>query len=177
MNYCSRTKHESTAFPGVTFTIHKMTERRRVKRELIIAPLRQRVNEDGAAVRAAMDDESLPKGTADRLNREFGNFLTTEWYPAWLRWGLYAIEGFQLNDVDATVEDMCGEDAPDDLVAEILKAIYEASGITVTEQKNSPEPSSSEDREDGKASDTTAPSAKPLDGGKTETAASSSPAT
>ena len=89
MNYCSREKHESTTTPGVSFTIHKMTERRRIRRELTVAPLRSKVNEQAKALKAAIDDTALPEGAASRMNEVFGDLLETEWYPAWIRWGLH----------------------------------------------------------------------------------------
>lgn len=177
MNYCSKTKHESALFPGVVFTIKKMTERRRVQREMTIAILRMKVNEGTAAIKAAIeDDANVPAGTADKLNREFGLLLHTEWYPAWIRWGVHSIDNFEIDGEKATVE-MAIEFGPTALLEEMFLAVLKESGLMTVEEKNSQSPGTSEGQADGKTSDTTVPLATPPDGGKNETAPSSTPTT
>jgi len=50
MKYCSRTKHESTTCPGVVFVLQKMSELRRVQREMTIADLRTKLREESEAL-------------------------------------------------------------------------------------------------------------------------------
>jgi hypothetical protein len=174
MNYCSKTTVESALFPGVSYVIRKMTERRRVQREMTIAPLRMKVNEGSAAIKTALDDAAnQPAGMADKLNREFGLLLHTEWYPAWIRWGVASIDNFEIDGDKATVESTI-ESGPTELLEEMFLAVL-AGGLTPVEEKNSLPPGTSDAQADGKTSDSTAPPATSLDGGKIETAESITP--
>jgi hypothetical protein len=186
MNYCSRVRHESKLveadgttlkYPGVVYTIQKMNERRRVKRELVIAGLRQQVNEDSAACQQAIKEkDELPVGELDKRYNAFNDLLHEKWYSAWIRWGLYSIEGLDIDDQKATVDTLC-EAGPSDLVQEIFLAIIEAAGISTAQTKNSSSASTSDGQVDGKTSNMTAATADQPDGGKTEIAQSSTPAT
>jgi hypothetical protein len=175
MNYCSKTTHESTLYPGVVYTIRKMTERRRVQREMTIAPLRMRVNESTAAIKAALNDPDSA-GAADQLNREFGLLLHTEWYPAWIRWGVSALDNFEIDGEKASIE-MAIESGPTELLEEMFLAILGEAGLKPVEEKNLEAPSTSDGPVDGKTNDSTAPPATPPDGGKTATVPSITPAT
>jgi hypothetical protein len=155
-----------------------MNERRRVKRELTIAPLRQAVNEGSAALNKAMKEKSddAPAGEIDRMYNEFNELLNGRWYPAWIRWGLYSIEGFEIDEVPATVDTLC-EQGPSDLVQEVFHAILAEAGISTVQEKNSTSDGTSDVAVDGKEKGSTVPSADQPDGGKTATAPSSTQGT
>lgn len=186
MNYCSRTRQESkllepdgTAlkYPGVSFVINRMNERRRVQRELDLAELRQKVNEQQAELRKAIEDkDNLPAGQVDKLNAAFGNLLHSEWYPAWIRWGLASIDGLDIDGEKATLATLC-EAGPSDLVEEIFNAVLAAAGLSTVQEKNLPPPGASDIQADGKTSDSIATGATPPESGNSETAPSSTPAT
>lgn len=186
MNYSSRTKHDSALknaagellYPGVSFVTARMNERRRVKREIVLADLRMRVNEQQEALMKAIDEKAtLAPGILDKMNATFGDLLHGEWYPAWIRWGLVSIDGFDIDGAPATVSTLC-EAGPTDLAEEIFLTIIKESGLSTPETKNSPQPSTSGAPADGATESSTATTAEPADGGKTETAPSSdTPAT
>jgi hypothetical protein len=185
VNYSSRTKVESKLkdekgellYPGVVFVINRMNERRRLTRELQLADLRMKVNEQSEALRNALKEkDSLAPGQLDHMNAEFGNLLHGEWYPAWIRWGVVAIEGFEIDGVAASIKTLC-EDGPTDLVEEAFYAVIAAAGLSTPETKNSESPGTSEGQADGKTNDSTAPSAEKSVGGESAIAPSISPAT
>jgi hypothetical protein len=177
MNYCSKIRIESTTTPGCTFVLHKMTELRRMRREIAIADLRVRITEKREALDAALKNlENEPKGTVDKLNAEFGEMLHAEWYGAWIRWGVHSIEGFEIDDQPATVSSLL-EEGPTNLIEEIFLAVRDASGLSIAETKNSQPPGGSAAPGDGKTTSSTADSAAPGDGTGSEIAAATSQAT
>lgn len=185
MNYCSRVKYDSELkdkegellYPGVSFTIQRMNERRRVHREIAIAGLRLKVNEQSAALKKAMEDlDGLAPGEFDRMNAAMGELLHGEWYPAWIRWGLYSIEGLDIDGAKATVDTLC-EAGPTDLVEEIFLAVIKAAGLSDPERKNSPSPGASDAPAAGGTSALTASGATPAESGKTATAPSTTQTT
>jgi hypothetical protein len=177
MNYCSRTTVESKLYPGVTFVVNRMNERRRVRRELGFADLRLRVNEQQTAIQEALKEkDSLPPGRLEQMNASFGELLHGEWYPAWIRWGILSIDGLEIDGVKATVQTLC-EDGPTDLVEEVFAAVMEAAGLSTVEEKNSESPGTSEGQADGKTIDSIAPSAGLPAGGESETVQNSTQGT
>ncbi len=177
MNYCSRETFTSETHPDVSFTIKKMNEKRRVARELILSGIRYRLQEQSNDLEEALKvPEAQPPGAIDKMNAAWNSLLEEEWYPAWIRWGLYSLEGFEMDGQKATVDAFI-EDGPDDLKMEIFKAIQKASGLSVTEGESSPTPGTSGDPADGKTTSSTAESAEQPSGTEPAIAASISPAT
>jgi len=177
MNYCSKTTHESKTCPGVSFSLKKMTERRRILREMTVADLRTKVNEGSAAIKTAMENiDNTMAGGLDKLNRDFAMLLHAEWYPAWIRWGVASIENLDIDGKPATIETLI-ESAPTELLEEIFLTILKESGLSTVEEKNSELLTTSADQVDGRTSDSTATGVTLPESGKTATAPSSTPAT
>lgn len=197
MNFVSKTTHPSKTTEGVSFVLKKMNERRRIERELAIADVRGRLNEAGRAADEALkafieadrlaqnvpDTPRPPSGAFDQAKLDFDRVLRMEWYPAWIRWGLDSIEGFEIDGAKAGIEELLGEGGPDELLKEIFDQIIVESGLGPEKSGNSPPPGASGAQADGKTSDSTATNAEPPAGTKlavatpAETAPSISPAT
>jgi len=228
MNYCSRTTLQSTTCEGVSFTIRKMNEKRRVEREMKVATIRTRLIESQKNLKALIDEAlpaeqlltstevdiekaaaahegpeipvvanirtlltalkaerqknkelrnaapAAPVGELDKINAEFDNILHAEWYPAWIKWGLYSIQGLDIDDAPATPETLI-EGGPSELVSEIFQAIQKASGLSAAAGESSPSLGTSADPGDGKTSSSIAISAELPAGTGSATAANSSP--
>jgi hypothetical protein len=109
-----------------------------------------------------------PLGEIDKTNAEFDNILHSEWYPAWIKWGLYSIEGLSIDDAPATVDTLI-DSGPPELVTEIFQAIQKASGLSAATGEALPLPGTSAGPGDGKTSSSTATSAEPPTGTNKET--------
>jgi hypothetical protein len=183
VNYCSKEPRESKLteagqlkYPGVVYVLRKMNERRRVKRELTVASIRLKVNEQSASLKTALADKDLPTGEIDRLNAQFGELLHGEWYPAWIRWGVDSISGLTIDGTPATIDSLC-ESGPSDLTEEIFLAVIAESGLSTPETKNLELPITSDAPVDGKTSSSIVSDATPPVGGEPETARSTTQAT
>jgi hypothetical protein len=124
--------------------------------------------------RELLNASPVKPGAIDQLNAEFDHTLHAEWYPAWISWGLYSIDGLDIDDAPATVATLI-ESGPPELVEEIFKAIQAASGLSAVEIKNSRPLGTSSVPADEPTSNLTVTPAAPPDGIATETALSTSP--
>jgi hypothetical protein len=138
MDYQSAITIESKSFPGVAFTILRMSFGRRI--ELI-----RRVREAAARV------EFLEAGSDPREKIEAA-LLGSEIDRLYLLWGLAKIEGLTVDGEPATTESLAAA-GPEALAREIVAAIKAESGLSEDERKNSwsPSISSLRTRPDGSA--------------------------
>ena len=159
MNYVSRIVKESELpeFPGVRFTLNRMSEGRRIKLRLklaeAVAEMRELVAEGAAIEQQPAETRDLRRltGIVDGIRAIKAEKIN----PVWVRWGLSVIEGLEIDGAPATVDTLI-EDGPPELYAEILKAIQTEAGLTDAQQGESEPPTTSGESVDGGMSDTTA---------------------
>jgi hypothetical protein len=175
MNFQSRQKFESKVpgFEGVAFTLNRMTEGRRIKLRLALADATARLRETLVEIRRLKEQETPePKRAAELLDTVTA-IVEDEVTPAWVRWGLHAIEGLEIDGQPATVESLI-ESGPTALYAEIAAAVRREAGLSDEQQGESEPLSTSGAPVDGGMSDTTAANADDGATSKSETAESSS---
>lgn len=112
---------ESTQYPGVTFTIRRMTLRQRITllRDLHALYREQEFSTSGSS-------------HADKINAQISSLRIEE---VFLRWGVVDLQGLVV-DGKAVEIDEVSERAPEGLVSEILAQIRECVNLTVDEVKN-----------------------------------------
>lgn len=183
MNFTTTEKHESTAFPGVSFWVRRLTEGRRIELSMQVAsvqtridalneeltPLRERLAPKLSAAEAAKDDpvEFAEIEAALRADPDCSPFLSLtnrmlriqsdELDPVYVRLFLARVEGLEIDDQPAKPAQW-GE-FPRALFVEILSAVKKELGLTVEEKKSSRLSGTSVPPADGKTSATTAESA------------------
>jgi hypothetical protein len=120
-NYQSLRKIESTAVPGVTFWIRRVSLAQRI--ELL------------TAVREVLRrNEFLNAGSElERSDAALGSVLATRLY---VEWGLERIEGITIDDADCTTA-LLVEKGPEDLCTEVAEAVQHELGLSEDERKNS----------------------------------------
>ncbi len=121
MNYLSEKTVESSAAPGVCFTIARMSFGRRVE-------LTQRIWELAGKV------EYLRAGE-DPRERLQAALLTSEVERAYLSWGLLRVHGLTI-DGEAATPELVTERGPQELCREIVGAIKAECGLSDEERKN-----------------------------------------
>ncbi len=164
MNFTTSVRKESKTYPGVFYTLNKMSEARR-------ANLRLRIAEPTAKIRNLIREmqkfESLPEEqiTEDALAKmtEIGDKIDVisaqDVDPQWLLWGLKKIEGLEIDDVPATPESLI-DDGPPLLFDEIVDEIKKTAQLNGEEEKNSASPTTSGEPAVGTTTDTTVASAE-----------------
>ncbi len=150
MSHSDRLRYESAVAvpsarrPGVSFRVERMSFARRLELVRQLRDLLGRLEYVQAAPQspAQQAEAALLAGEIDRV---------------YLRWGLQAVEGLDIDGQAATPESLA-ERGPEDLVQEALAAIKREAGLTEAERKNSASPSIScgetpcvQDRPDGSA--------------------------
>jgi hypothetical protein len=121
MNYESAHIVESAIAPGVTYTVAKMSFGRRVELMRRIRELAGRMEFlEGGSDPGEKMDAALLRAEIDRL---------------YLTWGLLAVQGLQLDGVDASPEALAAS-GPEDLFRESLAAVRSAAGLNDEERKN-----------------------------------------
>jgi hypothetical protein len=121
MEYASRESYESSGWPGVRYTIRKMTFGRRME-------LLQAIREAGHA----LEFLDAGKECADKLKAALA---VAEIDRLYLKWGLESIEGLELDGEPATAESLM-ERGPEGLFREIVNRIKGESLLTEAERKN-----------------------------------------
>jgi len=121
VRYESAVQRESAAWPGVRYSIWRMSYRRR-------AELLRRVRELGQKT------EYLAAGAAatDKIEASLAASAIDAVY---LEWGLRDIAGIEIDGEQATQEALL-ERGPESLVREILAAIKAECGLSAEERKN-----------------------------------------
>jgi hypothetical protein len=119
----------SAWMPGVTFRVERMSFGRRLELVKELKDLLGRLEfvQAGPQGPAQQAEAALLAGEIDRI---------------YLRWGLRAIEGLEIDGEPATPETLV-ERGPEELIAEALAAIKSEAGLSEAERKNSASPSTS----------------------------------
>ena len=143
--------------------MRRFTERRRIEREIQIAPLRDKSALMQARLRASIgtvDDATFESDLNAALIDEARAaevrlilaervlFELKEWFPAWIKWGITKIDGFTVDDETGSVEQFCELGDRIDL-EEAYRIIQEASELPDAAKKNLESPGTSAPAEDG----------------------------
>jgi hypothetical protein len=121
MRYNSVVEVESRAMPGVRLTVRKMSFGRRLELAQEVRELADKIDFFQAG------DTPKEKMTATVLSRELD--------LVYLRWGLAAVQGLELDGSPATPDSLVRE-GPEELVEEALQAIRRECGLSEEERKN-----------------------------------------
>jgi hypothetical protein len=147
MKFESKKKIQSklAGFEDVHFTLKKMTEGRRTKLNLSLAPhkakLRDLMAEAESLNPAVEEGQDAPKLDAQtvakvqNIHDALNSLVESEINPAWFRYGLDKIEGLEIDGAQATVETLMS-DGPSELFTEILQAIRTEAELSPEEIKN-----------------------------------------
>ena len=121
MNYESVKAVESQAAAGVTFRVARMSFGRRVE-------LMRRVRE----LARRIEFLEAGQGTGDKMDAAL---LHAEMDRLFLKWGLLAVSGLDLDGAEATPESLA-EAGPEELFREALAAVRAEIGLSAEERKN-----------------------------------------
>jgi hypothetical protein len=141
----SKITHDSAAFPGVKFTIRRLNQIQRAKRDLEIATKASRLTELSEKWRASTKDTKAEESITPEQSRLLGdiqNEHAATAMPIIIRHGFLSMEGFEINGDSPTVEQII-ESGPEQLVQEIFDACVAAAGLSEEQQKNSQSPGDS----------------------------------
>jgi hypothetical protein len=180
LNFMSQIRKESQVFPGVFYTLHKMSEARRSQLRLKIAESTSRIRyllrEMGKVEEKYPDADNRPDEATDqliKLSDQMEEISQGSINPAWLMWGCKSIEGLEIDGVAADPK-MLHEFGPPALYSEIVEDIKKTAQLNGEEEKNSESPTISGEATDGAKSDSSAVTASSTDSSEvpTETAKS-----
>lgn len=141
-------KLQSTAKPGVSFTVRVLNKFEKAKRELALLPAREKLSNLAIRRKALMEEMPGPNGEqlqrarpgceveAGMIDEEFGCLMLIELQPAYIRAGLISIEGYEIAGRPADVESLIAQ-GEDDLLEEIHAACLANGGLTPEQEKNS----------------------------------------
>jgi hypothetical protein len=173
--YSSSHTLQSEVFPGVTFTLRKMSDSRRAELRLKTAKsnatVRELVKESQKVM--AQPEESRDLARIAEIHEMIETEVISVLNPTWLRWGLKSVSGMTIDGQEPNVELLLAE-GPSDLVAEILVTIKRVSHMSEDELKNFVLPSTFGAVEDGSERNTTAEPANDAAFSEAETAPSTS---
>lgn len=150
-------------FKGVSFTIHQLTEGRRLKARLVIADvnlqIRQLMQEQEEAAQLKDDDE-VKIALNRRIGLDIQDLVSDKLTPIWVRTLLVSVNGLTIKGKPATVESLI-ESGPPDLYNEISQHIKVAAGMTEKARGESAPPTTSNAQADGRISDSSATTVEP----------------
>jgi hypothetical protein len=163
VSFNSTETFESTARPGVKFTVRRLNKIQRTKRDAGILEDRVKLSELMAEMRALTDPATTPEEkTRVMLSREYqvldarmGVPMVSVIQPAYIRAGLLSIEGYEIDGKPATAESLI-EHGEDDLLEEIYVHCLTLSGLDGEQEKNSSSPGTSPEAADSAVKPTTA---------------------
>ncbi len=121
MDYTSRVHKQSAKFPGVEFTVSRLSLARRIE-------LGQRIREIGFK----HDFLASSKNVLDQID---AGLLQRRIDRAYLEWGLLGIRGLKIDGVEATPGSLI-DLGPEELVREILAGIRTELQLSEEERKN-----------------------------------------
>lgn len=119
--YSSTRWIESASHPGVRYQLARLSLGRRIALARSVRALWQRLEYHGAG-------ESVEDSLSQMV-------LAAELDADYLRWGLLAIEGLNIDGCPASVPKLI-ESGPEDLCREIVTAVKSELGLTEAERKN-----------------------------------------
>ena len=123
MTYESTVTVESAQYPGVRFTVKRMSFGRRLELTRKVKERLGRLDFLAAGEPGAADDTEAALLTGE-IDREYG------------AWGLAAVDGLEIDGEPATPQTLM-EKGPEPLVGEVLEAVYREAGLSEDERKNS----------------------------------------
>ncbi len=152
-------------FPGVKFTLRKMTEGRRMDLRKQLAGPNQRARD---ILREQSELEKVEEEQREtikimNLQDEFDGLMLEVVNPIWIVWGCKQIEGLEVDGDSLSVEDW--KNWPSALFDEILTAIKSEAELNGAERKNFVSPITSGGPADGSQSPSSAGSASEGDSG------------
>lgn len=121
MDYTSKLRKESAAFPGIWFEIRRVSLGRRIE-------LSKQIRELSARISFAEAGTSFP----EKLE---ASSLALEIERLYLQWGVESIEGLTIDGEPATVSAVI-EKGPEDLYREMVAAVRHECGLSEEERKN-----------------------------------------
>ena len=121
MEYTSRVYRQSKAFPGVSYTVARLSLTRRIE-------LGQRIREIGFS----HDFLAASRNVIDQID---AGLLQRRIDRAYLEWGLLGLNGLKIDGADATAGSLI-DAGPEELVTEILAAIRSELKLSDDEIKN-----------------------------------------
>jgi hypothetical protein len=121
VSYESRRRLQSAEFPGVAYSLRRMSLGRRIELTRMVRDLGQKI-------------EFLAAGE-DITGKIDGSLLASEIDALYLRWGLAEISGLSIDGEPATAESMIST-GPERLVREIVAGIKSECGLSENERKN-----------------------------------------
>ncbi len=122
MDYASTVTVESRAAPGVRLTVRRMSFGRRLELTRQVKQLLQQLD-FLAAKEGSVADQTEAALVASEIDR------------AYVRWGLAAVEGIEIDGKPASPETLL-DAGPEDLVTEILEHVRREAGLSEEERKN-----------------------------------------
>jgi len=147
MTFSSKKKVQSklAGYEDVFFTLKKMTEGRRIKLNLELAPHKARLRD--LVGESQMLNPVLPEGQeapvldaitvtkVQNLNDQLHTLVESEINPVWFRAGFDSVEGIDIDGKPATLDTLMS-DGPSELYKEILDAIRSEAELSTEETKN-----------------------------------------
>jgi signal recognition particle subunit SEC65 len=180
MKFQTTIRKESQKYPGVFYTLKKMSEGRRVALRLLIAEptaeIRSILREMRHIEEQYPDFKERPEHATQQmfdLADRMDGITISKIDPFWLRWGLKELEGLEIDDQPADAE-LLISDGPPGLFEEIVEAIKVLAQLNGEEEKNSESPTTSGEQEGGTTKNTSAEAASNSDTTETATAESTS---
>lgn len=123
MTYESTVTVESAEYPGVRFTVRRMSFGRRLE-------LAKNIRDKLGRLEFLSASE---KGTAEEAQAAL---LACELDRQYADWGLASVEGLEIDGTPATPQSLLDR-GPESLVTEVLEAVYREAGLNGEERKNS----------------------------------------
>ena len=123
MTYESTVPVESAKYPGVRFTVRRLSFGRRLELTRKVKEMLGRLEFLAAGESGAADDAEAALLTSE-IDREYGS------------WGLAEVDGLEIDGEPATPQSLI-EKGPEPLVVEVLEAVYREAGLNEDERKNS----------------------------------------
>lgn len=154
-SFASKETQDSAAIPGMKFTVRRLNDIQRARRDMKLIDVRARLTELSARFEKIEDLESIERR---RLDYEIGLVINADLKPAYIRAGFVSMEGFEIDGAVPTAESLI-ESGRSDVINEVYAACAAASGMTPDELKNSPSPGTSDVLGAGQESSTTASAA------------------
>jgi hypothetical protein len=174
--HSSKKTYESQVCEGVKITLRKTNEKRRaelmrslaqpVEQEQALIKLFGAIRERAIPVWDGVDEQGNQKPKMDletceqvkdlspedteaasKLLAELDAHKTLVMNPLFIRWGVSAVDGLEIDGRAATVEDLLGDDCPDGLVDEIIGVLQGKIDLTPAEKKILSAPAISESQE------------------------------
>lgn len=191
MDFITSKKHDSKAFPGVSFSVRTLTEGVRIKLSLalashyaMIADLRAQADQMIRRVKPVIEQAERDKDfvganahpevqAAARLQGQIASIERDRIQPEYVQHMIEAVEGATIAGQPITPENIL--QAPPELFEEMIAACKRELGLEPQEQGNSASPSTSPALEGGMTNSTIAGAASSVGNTDIATAPASSP--